>query len=368
MQSLLYAIGLGAGAIPLAAALNWIIKDGLGQLGGVIYAAMMSNRFDSDPKRHRFISGLSLQMATFLEIVTPLFPGYFLLLASVSNVGKNISWLAASATRAQIHKTMSSSENLGDITGKAGSQSTAASLLGTALGILVSAISGSSFDHVFLAFAPFSFLTLFSLYLSNNQVVVKTLNSQRSEILFQQYFIQLEANLKQNFAEILENRSYLNHQVIVGTPEEISKHEHFVFPFKSLFSVQLLFEPEIGPVVEALPPLESAIFLKQLSRQNQSNYLICCSKNAVNIWYLKGASHVDILKGLFHANTIRYLLHQGKTTGNLSLNESKYLACITFVDSCFENFYQGLSSQGWTLDHLFIAEDLPHITIERAIK
>lgn len=30
MKSLLVAIGLGAGAIPLAATLNWIIKDGIG--------------------------------------------------------------------------------------------------------------------------------------------------------------------------------------------------------------------------------------------------------------------------------------------------------------------------------------------------
>ena len=91
MQSLLYAIGLGAGSIPLAAALNWVIKDGLGQLGGVIYAGMMSNRFDSDPKKHRMVSGLALQGATLLEILTPLFPGYFLLLASVSNVGLTLS-------------------------------------------------------------------------------------------------------------------------------------------------------------------------------------------------------------------------------------------------------------------------------------
>lgn len=33
MQSLLYAIGLSSGSVPLAATLNWIIKDGLGQLG-----------------------------------------------------------------------------------------------------------------------------------------------------------------------------------------------------------------------------------------------------------------------------------------------------------------------------------------------
>jgi len=88
MQSLLYAVGLGAGSIPLAAALNWVIKDGLGQLGGVVYASMMGNKFDSDPKRHRMVSGLALQGATLLEIITPLVPSYFLLLASVSNIGK----------------------------------------------------------------------------------------------------------------------------------------------------------------------------------------------------------------------------------------------------------------------------------------
>jgi hypothetical protein len=52
MQSLLCAIGIGASeALPLAATLNWVIKDGLGQLGGVIFASVVSNRFDADPKR-----------------------------------------------------------------------------------------------------------------------------------------------------------------------------------------------------------------------------------------------------------------------------------------------------------------------------
>ena len=50
MQALLYAIGLGAGSIPAAAALNWVIKDGLGQLGGVAFASMINNRFDADAK------------------------------------------------------------------------------------------------------------------------------------------------------------------------------------------------------------------------------------------------------------------------------------------------------------------------------
>jgi len=73
----------------LAAALNWIIKDGLGQLGGVIYTAFISDRFDSEPKRHRFQATAAMQMASILELLAPLWPGSFLLIASISNIGKS---------------------------------------------------------------------------------------------------------------------------------------------------------------------------------------------------------------------------------------------------------------------------------------
>lgn len=129
-QSLLFAIGLGAGSIPMAAALNWIIKDGLGQVGGVLYASMVNNKFDADPKRWRMVSALALDGAIALEIATPLFPTHFLLLASIANIGKNVAWLSASATRANMHQSFSKVGNLADVTAKAGSQSIAASILG----------------------------------------------------------------------------------------------------------------------------------------------------------------------------------------------------------------------------------------------
>ena len=44
-QSLLYAIGLGAGAIPLSAAINWVLKDGLGHLGGVLFSSFVNNKY-----------------------------------------------------------------------------------------------------------------------------------------------------------------------------------------------------------------------------------------------------------------------------------------------------------------------------------
>lgn len=104
MQALLFAAGLGAGAIPMAAAVNWVLKDGIGQLGGVLYAAVFGAQFDEDPKRQRFRATATLQLATLLEVVTPLVPALFLPLASLANIGKNVAILTISATRAQMHQ------------------------------------------------------------------------------------------------------------------------------------------------------------------------------------------------------------------------------------------------------------------------
>jgi len=71
----------------MAAALNWIIKDGLGQLGGVVYASFVSDKFDSEPKRFRFQATVAMQGANVLGLLTPLWPGSFLVIASISNIG-----------------------------------------------------------------------------------------------------------------------------------------------------------------------------------------------------------------------------------------------------------------------------------------
>eukprot|EP00042_Codosiga_hollandica_P026254 m.122838 g.122838 ORF g.122838 m.122838 type:complete len:89 (+) comp52135_c0_seq6:370-636(+) len=72
MQALLFAVGVGSSAVPLAAAINWVLKDGLGQLGSLAYAALFGSRFDDDPKRHRFYSVVALQLSTGLEVPLPL--------------------------------------------------------------------------------------------------------------------------------------------------------------------------------------------------------------------------------------------------------------------------------------------------------
>lgn len=77
----------------------------------------------------------ALNVSIYIEIMTLCFPNHFLLLASVANVGKNICYLLASASRGSINMRFAKQNNMGDISGKAVSQSTTSSLTGMALGM-----------------------------------------------------------------------------------------------------------------------------------------------------------------------------------------------------------------------------------------
>jgi hypothetical protein len=136
IQAMLVAIGVASqSALPIAATVNWIVKDGLGQFGGVVFASLVNTRFDADPKRFRWAADLVLGVAVVLEACTSLFPGAFLPVAALANIGKNMAWISASATRASIHQSFCRENNLADVTAKAASQTVAASVLGTVLGV-----------------------------------------------------------------------------------------------------------------------------------------------------------------------------------------------------------------------------------------
>ena len=141
-----------AAAPLLAGAWNWVVKDGIGQLGGVLVASRLSHlskTLDADPKRWRMTAAVLLDLAAGLEIVAPLAPMQWLLpLAVTANLLKNVGFLTASASRAALHQSLAVTGNLADVTAKAGSQGMAAGTLGTFLGVGLSTVLSSG-NHAF---------------------------------------------------------------------------------------------------------------------------------------------------------------------------------------------------------------------------
>ena len=139
----------------------------------------MNSRLDSDSRGWRILAAWLLEISTWLEVMTPLFPHYFLLFATMANVGKNISWLAGSATRAGIRYGFVNAHNMGDITAKEGSQTVAITVFGTFLGIVLSNLIGPGhMEYVLMSSMCISSISLFCIYQSLRCVCLPTLNYQ----------------------------------------------------------------------------------------------------------------------------------------------------------------------------------------------
>ena len=120
----------------------------------------------------------TLNLSILIEIMTLKFPHLFLLLASTANMGKNICFLMAAASRAQINMRFAKRNNIADIAGKSVSMFTTSSLLGMCVGIGFSKIVDiSSLSQLTPVFALLTFVNLYSTYASANLIDEVYLNN-----------------------------------------------------------------------------------------------------------------------------------------------------------------------------------------------
>lgn len=70
-------------------------------------------------QRFRFSTSLVYAVAVGLEFLTPLAPRYFLLLASIANVGKSVGLATHISTQPSFVKNFARQDNLADLTAKA---------------------------------------------------------------------------------------------------------------------------------------------------------------------------------------------------------------------------------------------------------
>ena len=328
-QTLLLAVGVvGSNAQTagiMAGALNWVLKDFCGQLGGVIFASQMgkTKAFDNDPKRWRMVSAMTLEGATLLEILSPLFhPSMVLPVASIANVGKNIGFLTASASRAAIHQSLAISGNLGDVTAKAGSQSIMASLCGTTLGIGLSSLLNHDAYKFSMGFCVLAVIHQGFNYLSLKNVPLAHFNKQRLYIVLDQY---IETNL-------------------IPTPSEVAEKETFIPLFGNnkkhdQIDKWLL----IGSPLATICPEPSE--LESVMRINKESYLLYPAQDGkMHLTFFKNATGKDIIRGVLHAFLCQKLvLSKGVMEEAIMLNDS-HTQCLEILPVLFDQ----LDQHGWS--------------------
>jgi len=290
-----------------------------------------------------------MDASTLLEILSPLFSGYFVLVASVANIGKNVSFLTASASRASLHQALSQRGNLGDITAKAGSQSIAASLVGTCLGIAISPLVGEDISRVAASFLFFSAFHQFCTYHGLKAVPLRSLNRHRLNILLTLFF--------QEFASATANKMVFENL----TPENVSQHESFAPSWNPDDSYSWLL---IGCPLNVLCP-NGRRQLKELlmALRNQEKYILSCSwerkgiqsSNSVNfkvhLTFLEDAAWTDVVRGVFHAHTLRAVTNQAL---DIEMGDCIISSTHDFMTSHIDILLPEMKNMGWILDQGFV--------------
>ncbi|KAL3140715.1 hypothetical protein ABBQ32_005271 [Trebouxia sp. C0010 RCD-2024] len=210
-QSLLQAVGVGAkNSLPAAAGINWVLKDGLGRLGRLSVSTRFGTSFDSNLKRFRFSTSLVYACAVGLEFLTPLAPRYFLLLASIANVGKSVGLATHISTQPSFVKNFARQDNLADLTAKAQAQQMVADNMGLALAVSLSwACRSDPRARQLLPLMAFPLLAtgdLCSIYRELKSIHLRNLNKERAEIVAEMW---LEAGRIPSAAEVSKRETLL---------------------------------------------------------------------------------------------------------------------------------------------------------------
>ncbi|OCT61817.1 hypothetical protein XELAEV_18047846mg [Xenopus laevis] len=187
-QSLLRGSGVGDSTATVAAAtITWILKDGTGMVGRILFAWMKGSRLDCDAKRWRLFADLLNDIAIFMEIMAPVFPSFFILTVCAAGVCKCIVGVAGGATRAAITVHQAKRDNMADVCAKDGSQETLVNLAGLLVSLFLVPLVSDSMMTTYLLFFLLTSLHLYANYRAVRSVIMETLNQSRLSIVLHHY-------------------------------------------------------------------------------------------------------------------------------------------------------------------------------------
>lgn len=217
-QALVMALGVKSGKnLGIAAATAWVMKDALGKVSRIFWASNFGRKFDSDAKKWRYRASILYAAGSGLEVLTYIFPAFFLITAATANGLKQMAMLTSSATRNAIYRSFArQSDNIGDVTAKGEAQIAVVDLLGIFAGVFISRLTTVSRVRLVSTFLTFSVLDLFCIYNEIQSVVFNALNYERTQIVLRDMASKLQG--------------VVGAPVQALSPQEVGKNEKILLP------------------------------------------------------------------------------------------------------------------------------------------
>ncbi|XP_026182053.1 RUS family member 1 [Mastacembelus armatus] len=232
-QASLKGVGVGNQEATVAAAtVTWLLRDGAGMLGRILFAWQKGTKLDSEAKKWRLFADVLNDIALFMEILAPYFPACFTLIVCTAGIFKSIVGVAGGATRAALTVHQARRDNMADISAKDGSQETLVNLAGLLVSLILIPLVTDNPVLTLSIFFLFTALHLFANYKAVRSVVMETFNEARLSIVLQQYLRDkrilspLEGNQREpvflEFRKTVPIKLGVRLQEVVQSPEELN--------------------------------------------------------------------------------------------------------------------------------------------------
>ncbi|KAJ3693721.1 hypothetical protein LUZ60_009201 [Juncus effusus] len=339
-SSLLKAVGVGnfsgSSAAASAAAIRWVSKDGIGAIGRFLIGGRFGTLFDDDPKKWRMYADFIGSAGSIFELSTPLYPDYFLLLASVGNLAKAVARGLKDPSFRVIQNHFAVSSNLGEIAAKEEVWEVAAQIVGLILGILIMDTVGvkSSYSNFVFTWLSVRLFHLWLRYKSLSVLKFRTINLKRARILV---------------------KSHVLHGKIPGYID-CNKEEN-ILSWDKFMQPRISFGVSIDTMIGHK---KSSQMVKELLRiYEKEKYILFVDQNGSSsqrlslfVTFKDGASSIEVLRSVWQAYWLDK--HKLKEYTSISAIYSWIEESLLKLDEIFDEFFMILEESGWDKDLIII--------------
>ncbi|DAZ92464.1 TPA: hypothetical protein N0F65_012694 [Lagenidium giganteum] len=337
-QSVLQSVGVGDDkATPLAAALQWVLRDGSGMIGGLTFAYIVGPKFDMNVKRWRLFADVINDVGLTLDMLAPYFPSLVTEVLCVSSVCKTMCGVAAGSTRSSLMTHFAKRDNMADCSAKEGSQETAVKLFGLLFGMYFANAVNSSRSSVWVAFI---FLTLVHVYANYNAVsglCIPTLNRQRAGILIERFLQRSKSTATMSPSKDIVDASTRFSVRSVNQEEPIFSNPKLEI-FKIIMGSQLY---------KAVPSNQDLDQLLRLYRDE--TYLLSLLDGHVHVVFRAETKPTDELRAFFQAVLVLKACNGSGPAPGPEVLATTYHQ----MTSEFAYFFQCIQNSGWRT-HMFL--------------
>lgn len=340
-QAVLKGVGVGdENATVLAATMTWILKDGTGMLGRIVFTWLRGSSLDCNSKRWRLFADILNDLAIFIEILAPNFKSIFTPLVCTAGVCKSIVGVAGGATRAALTQHQARRNNMADVSAKDGSQETLVNLAALLCNLaLIPLVTGRQ-TLIWFLYVIFTCLHLYANYSAVKCVVMETMNQSRLNLIVK---------------DLLDSSH-------IPSVQQTNQSEPVVF--KTRRKLEILLGCSVGKLCNSAKDLKELLLIYK-----ENPYLLGLNlkQGEIYIALSEGSGTADQLQSCYQAEVINYVyenLYKNKTLHS-SLSpivraleagdvQGTLTASLAYTNSTIEAFRQGMLQQGWALDPVLL--------------